>query len=94
MKRTPETQTRRDFVRNATLPVVGALLFAATTSAASAKGTQAQFKYQNKPNGGKKCSGCRFFLKGKTPTAAGTCTIVAGNISPNGWCDAYSPKTS
>jgi hypothetical protein len=94
MKKISNNQTRRDFVRNASLPIVGAMLIAASTSVASAKGSQAQFKYQNKPNGSKKCSGCHFFVKGKTATANGTCTLVDGAISPNGWCIAYQPKTS
>jgi hypothetical protein len=94
MKKVTGDQTRRDFVRNAALPLVGAVLFAASTSTASAKGSQAQFKYQTKPNGSKKCSGCKFFQKGKTATANGSCTLVDGTISPNGWCIAFAPKSS
>ena len=94
MKKISDDQTRREFVRNATVPLVGAMLFVASTSVASAKGSQAQFKYQNKPNGSKKCSACKFFVKGKSATANGTCTLVDGAISPNGWCIAYQPKTS
>ena len=94
MKKSPDHQTRRDFVRNAALPIVGTMLFAAATANASAKGSQAQFKYQTKPNGSKKCSGCKFFVKGKTATANGSCTLVDGSISPNGNCIAYQPKTS
>jgi hypothetical protein len=94
MKPTDNGQTRRQFVRNLALPLAGAVLFAAATSPASAKGSQAQFKYQSKPNDGKKCSGCKFFQKGKTATANGTCTVVDGSISPNGWCIAYAPKNA
>lgn len=94
MKKISDNQTRRNFVRSASLPLVGAMLFAANTSVASAKGSQAQFKYQSKPNGSKKCSDCKFFVKGKTATANGTCTLVDGAISPNGWCIAYQAKTS
>jgi High potential iron-sulfur protein len=94
MKKNSDSQTRRDFVRSATVPLVGAMLFGASTSVASAKGSQAQFKYQSKPNGSKKCSACKFFVKGKTATANGSCTLVDGAISPNGWCIAYQAKTS
>jgi hypothetical protein len=66
---------------------------AATGTFAEAKGTQAQFKYQSKPNGTQMCSGCSLFIPGKTATAAGTCKIVAGNISPHGWCTAFAAKT-
>jgi hypothetical protein len=94
MKKISHNQSRRDFVRSAAVPLVGAMLFVANTSVASAKGSQAQFKYQSKPNGSKKCSGCKFFVNGKTATANGSCTLVDGAISPNGWCIAYQAKTS
>ncbi len=43
-------------------------------------------KYQDHPNGGKECSKCRFFLPPQS------CQLVAGNISPNGWCSFFAPK--
>jgi High potential iron-sulfur protein len=64
-----------------------ALGVAATLSPAQAKGSKAQFKYQDKPGPhGQKCVGCRFFTK---PNG---CTLVAGKISPNGWCIAWAKK--
>ena len=65
---------------------------AVTTAAASAAaddsgGTKKQYKYQLKPGPkGQKCSGCSLF---KGP---GSCMLVKGKISPNGYCIAYSPK--
>ncbi|MBV8372807.1 MAG: high-potential iron-sulfur protein, partial [Candidatus Eremiobacteraeota bacterium] len=56
-------------------------------------GSQAQYKYQSKPNGSKKCSNCTFFIPGKTASANGSCKIVDGTISPNGYCIAWSAKT-
>ncbi|HEU5481169.1 MAG TPA: high-potential iron-sulfur protein [Candidatus Tumulicola sp.] len=86
--------TRGEFVQSAVaLPALAALL-ASTAAPAQAKGSQAQFKYQSKPNGSKKCSNCTFFIPGKSATANGTCKIVDGTISPNGYCIAYSPKSS
>jgi hypothetical protein len=80
------------------LPALGAVAAAASVSgtahAQAPKGSQAQFKYQTKPDGNKKCSGCTFFIKGKTATDDGSCKIVEGSISPNGYCIAYSPKSS
>lgn len=73
------------------LPALAGLL-ASATSIADAKVTQASVKYQSHPKGTQKCVGCRFFHAGKSPTANGTCTIVAGSISPNGWCTAYTAK--
>jgi hypothetical protein len=73
------------------LPAFAGLLASATTTA-EAKGSKAQFKYQSHPNGTHKCSGCRFFHASKSATAMGTCDIVSGAISPNGWCTAFSAK--
>jgi len=85
--------TRRTFVANAVvLPALAALLLAETT-AAEAKGSKAQFKYQSTPNAGHKCSQCTFYVAGSSSTASGTCKIVDGSISPNGWCTAWSKKS-
>ncbi len=43
-------------------------------------------KYQDNPNKGAKCSDCRFF---RPPKA---CQLVAGDISPNGWCSFFAKK--
>ena len=95
MKDSPTGFTRGEFVRQAiVLPALAGLLYAAEAAPAAAKGSQAQYKYQTKPNGNKKCSNCTFFIAGKTSAANGTCKIVDGTISPNGYCIAYSPKSS
>jgi hypothetical protein len=73
------------------LPALAGLMVA-TGGVADAKGTKTQLKYQDKPNGKQACSGCKLFIAGKTPTAAGTCQVVAGAISPHGWCTAYAAK--
>jgi hypothetical protein len=96
MNDSPKKLTRSEFVQSAVvLPALAGLLVAAAAPAQAApKGSQAQFKYQSKPNGSKKCSNCTFFIQGKTPTANGTCKIVEGTISPNGYCIAYSARSS
>jgi hypothetical protein len=84
--------TRGKFVTAAvTLPALAGLLLAETT-AADAKGTKAQFKYQSTPSGGHQCSGCKFFTKGSSATANGTCQLIDGSISPKGWCTAWAAK--
>lgn len=60
---------------------------------ASAKVPKAAMQYRDHPNGKDDCSICQHFVPGKTPTAMGTCTVVAGAISPHGWCVAFSPKS-
>jgi len=58
----------------------------AGTAAQAAADNKKQFKYQDKPKGGAKCSGCTLF---KAPNG---CQVVTGKISPNGWCTAYAKK--
>jgi hypothetical protein len=94
MKDSRRDMTRRSFVAKVVvLPALAGLLFAETTNA-QAKGSQAQFKYQKTPHNGQKCSQCTFFIAGSSPTANGSCKLVDGTISPNGWCTAWSAKKS
>jgi hypothetical protein len=62
---------------------------------ASAAGTvpKAAMKYQDGPKGKQDCSNCLQFIPGNTPTAMGECKVVAGAISPHGWCLAYTAKS-
>ncbi len=77
-----------------TLPVaVAAASAAAAPALADSKSPQNAVQYQDKPKGAAKCSGCKFFQPGKTATAKGACKVVAGAISPNGWCVVYSAKS-
>jgi hypothetical protein len=67
----------------------------AATQSADAAGTvpQASAHYQPKPNAnGQHCGGCNYFLAGASATAAGQCKLVAGVISPTGWCQLYAAK--
>lgn len=93
MRESPTHMTRRSFVANAVvLPALAGLLLAETTNAL-AKGSKAQFKYQSSPKNGQKCAQCTFFIPGSSATANGSCKIVDGSISPNGWCTAFSKKS-
>lgn len=67
----------------------------ASVGAARAAGTvpQAAAKYQDHPQAnGQICAGCSYFITGKTKIAMGECKLVAGPISPNGWCQLFAPK--
>jgi hypothetical protein len=75
--------TRRQVMR-AGLAAVGAAVAASTE--AQEKIAQAMVQYQPTPKDGNKCSTCVNF------EAPASCKIVAGSISPNGWCIAYAPK--
>ncbi len=74
------------------LPALAGLAFAGTSTIAEAKSSKSAMKYQNTPKGSAKCSGCKLFIPGKSAKANGTCKVVEGSISPNGWCVAYTPK--
>ena len=62
----------------------------AAAGAAQAAGTlpKANAKYQDTPKGAQQCSNCNYFV----PGATGACKVVAGDISPKGWCVLYAPK--
>lgn len=50
------------------------------------KASKAAMKYQDHPDGDKKCSGCMQF---EPPNS---CKVVDGTISPNGYCIAWVKK--
>lgn len=54
---------------------------------AQPKTSQKVAKYQNHPHEGQHCQICRFF---EPPNS---CQLVAGTISPNGWCSFFAKKT-
>ncbi len=72
----------------ASAAAIGAALALAGPDAANAqaKTPKKVAKYQDHPNKGAKCSDCRFFRPPKS------CQLVAGDISPNGWCSFFAKK--
>ena len=85
---------RKKLSRRNLLKGVALLAGAAALRPARAQGkvAQAAMKYQDHPKGDAECSNCLQFIPGKTPTAMGSCKVVAGEISPKGWCLAYVKK--
>ncbi len=74
---------------------LGLVIFAgAAAKATEARADDLQSKdsvsYQTTPSHGMQCSQCRSFIPGAAG-ADGTCKVVAGGISPNGYCLAFSP---
>jgi hypothetical protein len=59
---------------------------------AKSKADKRDFYYQEKPKDGKSCASCKMFSLANG--SVGTCAIVDGDVSPNGWCLAYSPRSS
>jgi len=75
----------------ATLAGVAAVPLAILARVARAAGVEkGAVGYQDTPNSRKKCSMCAHFVPGSADT--GSCKIVAGKISPLGWCRAWAAK--
>ena len=75
------------------LPALAGGLFVGSTVVARAD-SRVDLKYQSTPKDGQKCSDCMLFVAGKTPKDDGTCKVITGAISPNGWCTAYAKKST
>lgn len=56
---------------------------AARRAAAQVQVSRADAKYQDTPHGGLSCQACSFFRR---PMA---CQVVAGKVSPHGWCKLF-----
>jgi len=83
--------SRRGFLRAGMTILAGGALVATATAARAqddSKVEQSVVQYQTSPKDGAQCSGCVNFV------APNACKVVAGTISPNGWCVAYAPKGS
>lgn len=59
----------------------------ATQARAQVKMSKKLAHYQDHPNGNKQCSNCQFFQASENK-----CTIVQGDISPNGYCIHFEKK--
>ena len=79
---------RRAALRGLVGAGIGVAALAAGTRPAAAQEKLAQniVQYQDQPKDGNECDKCVNWV------APNQCTIVAGNISPKGWCVAYAPK--
>ena len=65
----------------------------ARPAAAQQKATKQAMQYQEQPKNGQKCDECLQFIPGAKQGGNGTCKVVEGPSSPNGWCAAYVKKT-
>jgi hypothetical protein len=83
--------TRRTILIGAAT-LAGLAGLAAGTANAAGSMPKANVKYQDTPKDGKVCSNCVYYLPGASAKAKGACKIVAGDISPNGWCNMYAAK--
>jgi hypothetical protein len=82
--------SRRSVLRGAALLASAALTASMVPSKeadAQQKASQQAMQYQDKPNGEKRCGNCLSFIP------SGSCAIVEGTVSPNGYCLAWAKKT-
>ena len=54
---------------------------------------QSAVAYRDTPNGSNECSNCTHFIPGPSAAADGHCSVVAGTISPHGWCAVWTAKS-
>jgi hypothetical protein len=84
---------RRILLRVAALPMLAVLpLLPKDAAARAGSGAKADFHYQDHPNEGSRCANCAAFIPPNKDGEPGQCRILAGPISPNGWCMAFSEK--
>ncbi len=87
--------SRRELLKGgAMLASIGVLATTAviTSAPAFAGVPQAAMQYRNTPNGKQDCSNCSLYIPGSSAKANGTCKVVDGSISPQGYCVAYAAK--
>jgi hypothetical protein len=77
--------SRRRAIGQLTCTIGGVAVFVAATPA-DAKMTLKAAGYQTTPKDGQSCANCALYR------APAECTLVDGDISPNGWCRFYSKK--
>ncbi len=94
MGQSPETVTRRAFLGGVVVLPAFVGLLSGEASADASKASQASMHYQTSPNGNMHCSLCKFFIPGQDANSNGTCQLVDGSISPNGYCMAFTAKSS
>jgi hypothetical protein len=80
----PLDGSRRKLMGAAAKAISAGLLLRMAPTQASEKMTRQQAEYQDKPNGIYSCALCTLFEK---PNA---CKVVAGEVSPDGWCKAFA----
>jgi len=85
-------KSRRALVKGAALLAGMAIIPFFASRASAAKLGKTDVKYQDQPKAGKDCDDCIQFIAGASAKAPGTCKVVDGEISPHGYCLAFTPK--
>jgi len=77
-------------IRGATLATGVAMGLAARRAAA--KATKGEMKYQDEPHDGEKCAVCKHFTPDSSRSHEGTCAMVEGTVSTEGWCQVFARR--
>jgi hypothetical protein len=77
-------RSRRKLMRAVVKGITAALLLRISPTQASEKMTRQQAEYQDTPSGIYSCAVCTLFER------PNTCKVVAGEVSPDGWCKAFA----
>lgn len=96
MKDYQKTFTRRDVIKIGLVGTAAPLLISISGQMQAADASKTPIsvvQYRDKPNGKQQCSNCIQFIPNKTPDDHGGCKVVAGKVSPQGWCSAYVPES-
>jgi anaerobic selenocysteine-containing dehydrogenase len=88
--------SRRQFLKigGAAIAMIPVVALSGKVMASTNAAMRTSMKYQDKPNGDKRCAACIQFVPGKKPKDLGGCKIFPGDteISPNGYCVAWVAK--
>lgn len=49
--------------------------------------------YQSTPNNGQQCDGCQYYVPDQDGDGMGACTLLSGEVDPEGWCISYAVYT-
>jgi hypothetical protein len=77
--------SRRSFLRLGLAAVMGSMV-GVKPLPAQQKADKKLVKYQDTPKGSQACGHCLHFVP------PDQCKLVAGKISPKGWCQLFAPK--
>ncbi len=78
--------SRRMLLHGVAATGLGVLAGAPVAAQVQTKSPQQAAGYQNHPNGNQSCGNCQQF---QPPSS---CKVVAGRVSPSGWCKIYLAK--
>jgi len=87
--------SRRHVLARSAVLAAGVVMTLIAQQPATAKASKSEFLYQDHPHDGRRCADCKHFAAlGSAGT--GTCDVVEGAVSANGWCEAFAagPRVS